>query len=78
MVASNVDFVSFCHFSKFVILESLMGDTVCRLCGPKLGLSAASVQKLGPTGCQESSQMSQDLPLEVSGSFWDFSFSTKF
>ena len=78
MVASNVDFVSFCHFSKFAILEPLMGDTLCHLCGPKLGLSSASVEELGPTGRQTSSERSQDLPLEVAGAFWDFSFSTKF
>ena len=78
MVASNVDFVSFCHFSKFAILESLMGDTVGRLCGPKLGLSSACVEELGPTGRQTSSERSQDLPLEASGPFWKFAFSTKF
>ena len=78
MVVSNVDFVSFCHFSKFAILEPLMGDTVCRLCGRELDLSGACVEELGPTGRQTSSERSQDLPLEVSGAFWDFSFSTKF
>ena len=55
-----------------------MADTVCRLCGPELDLSSACVEELGPTGRQTSSERSQDLPLEVSGAFWDFSFSTKF
>ena len=77
-MASNVDFVSFCDFSKFAILEPLMGDTVCRLCGRELDLSGACVEELGPTGRQTSSERSQDLLLEVSGAFWDFSFSTKF
>ena len=78
MVASNVDFVSFCHFSKFAILEPLMGDTLCHLCGRELGLSGACVEELGLIWSLITSQASQDLPLEVSGAFWGFSFSTKF
>ena len=69
---------------RFVIFRNLsfqspLWVTLCAaFVAQNWALSSAYVEELGPTGCQTSSKRFQDLPLEVSEAFWDFSFSTKF